>query len=820
MNNGVTATTQSASDNSTKVATTAYTDTAISNLVASAPSTLDTLNELAAALGDDANFSTTVTNSIATKLPLAGGTLTGSVIIQNSSPSLTFSDTNNNPDYQIGNANGTLRFRDTTNASNRMTITSSAVDINVNLDANAGLDVTGNLTVSGTVDGRDVATDGTKLDGIESGATADQSASEILTLIKTVDGAGSGLNADLLDSLDSSSFLQTSSTTQQKNGALRIGGSSAGNGFGIAWSMNGTSAPASVGHNATHNEGFFWHTNSDYGIYRTAGNWSGNYQQLRLDWPTGIVLDGGSAFGLSGVRMDSHLLPNADNTYDIGASGNRFANGHFTNLVSNGGTFTADLTLDNNAFLKIGDGGGQERILIQKADNNISDHLIFYNNTTRVGEIGCEDNTWLRINQETAKNIYTPRYIRADGGFFVDSTAKGINGSGNFIGGTIAGASDYGTLLRSNADDSTTGRLGVGATASNANLVSYVSATGSIPSTALIQTNNSNHALGLWNGSNSASYCGLMLETRTSGASGWLIANEWQSTYHGDLVFRGRSGGTASTERLRIKSDSGRVEIKDGDLRLQNTVSGITNANSSSVLFRTFQTNGQVATTGGIHAQGQSAWGGDLVLSSKAANSTPNDSLTERVRITAEGSVKFIGNGTPGDNVGSNIIVGRNNTASEGGEIAMCRASDNSPYWKFDCFGSNAQPKLRMHRAGSSVFEFNNNGNFFRSGTTTSDRDLKENIQNLTGTSLDKVIQLTPKTFNFKESEGYVAVSKTGFIAQEVVSVIPSLVNGTDGNKDMGVDYDGVVAHLVNCVKELKELNDSLKARIEALEAS
>ena len=49
------------------------------NIVASAPGALDTLNELAAAIGDDANFSTTVTNSIATKLPLAGGTLTGNI---------------------------------------------------------------------------------------------------------------------------------------------------------------------------------------------------------------------------------------------------------------------------------------------------------------------------------------------------------------------------------------------------------------------------------------------------------------------------------------------------------------------------------------------------------------------------------------------------------------------------------------------------------------------------------------------------------------------------------------------------------------------
>jgi len=81
-----------------------YVDTKVAALADSAPAALDTLNELAAALGDDANFSTTVTNSIATKMPLAGGAFTGAV------------------------------------------------------------------TTNSTFDGRDVATDGAKLDGIESGA--------------------------------------------------------------------------------------------------------------------------------------------------------------------------------------------------------------------------------------------------------------------------------------------------------------------------------------------------------------------------------------------------------------------------------------------------------------------------------------------------------------------------------------------------------------------------------------------------------------------------------------------------------------------------
>ena len=60
-------------------ATKKYVDDEVSGLVDSAPGALDTLNELAAALGDDADFSTTITNSIATKLPLAGGTMSGAI---------------------------------------------------------------------------------------------------------------------------------------------------------------------------------------------------------------------------------------------------------------------------------------------------------------------------------------------------------------------------------------------------------------------------------------------------------------------------------------------------------------------------------------------------------------------------------------------------------------------------------------------------------------------------------------------------------------------------------------------------------------------
>lgn len=60
--------TQAATTNDDTLATTAFVQNAIANLVDSAPGTLNTLNELAAALDDDPNFATTVTNNIALKL--------------------------------------------------------------------------------------------------------------------------------------------------------------------------------------------------------------------------------------------------------------------------------------------------------------------------------------------------------------------------------------------------------------------------------------------------------------------------------------------------------------------------------------------------------------------------------------------------------------------------------------------------------------------------------------------------------------------------------------------------------------------------------
>ena len=171
-----TTSTQTAGDSTTRIATTAFVSTAVANLVDSAPATLNTLAELATAIGSNATLSSTLTSSIATKLPLAGGTLTGDLILGDSIKLELGAGTGGDLQlYHDGShsyvtntyASGALKlvsddFR-IENASNRNQLKTgvsgavqlffddgSATGLRLGTTA-AGVDVTGNIAVSGTV---------------------------------------------------------------------------------------------------------------------------------------------------------------------------------------------------------------------------------------------------------------------------------------------------------------------------------------------------------------------------------------------------------------------------------------------------------------------------------------------------------------------------------------------------------------------------------------------------------------------------------------------------------------------------------------------
>lgn len=95
-------------------ATKQYVDNKVANVVNAAPATLDTLNELATALGNDANFSTTVTNSIAGKVAKAGDTMTGLLTLSGVPTANLHAATKQYVDDSITAASPTLALDDLT----------------------------------------------------------------------------------------------------------------------------------------------------------------------------------------------------------------------------------------------------------------------------------------------------------------------------------------------------------------------------------------------------------------------------------------------------------------------------------------------------------------------------------------------------------------------------------------------------------------------------------------------------------------------------------------------------------------------------------
>jgi hypothetical protein len=244
------------------IATKTYADnaatTAVANVIDAAPATLDTLNELAAALGDDANFATTVTDSIATKLNSSAISAFGLTLVDDASAAAarttlglgtaattaasayataaqgTKAD-NALPAASVSTFGGTLiddadaaAARTTlglgtaattassayataaqgTKADNALAASSvSAFGLTLVDDASAAAArTTLGLGTAATTAAADYATAAQGTLATNALPAASYTAADVLTKIKTVDGAGSGLDADLLDGQSSAYF--------------------------------------------------------------------------------------------------------------------------------------------------------------------------------------------------------------------------------------------------------------------------------------------------------------------------------------------------------------------------------------------------------------------------------------------------------------------------------------------------------------------------------------------------------------------------------------------------------------------------------------
>jgi len=265
-------------------------------------------------------------------LPLSGGTLTGTLTLGSN----TINDVEDiylrDKIYHDGDTDTYIQFH----AANQFRVVTGGAE---RFEVNQGTTkVTGNISVSGTVDGRDVAADGTKLDGIASGATNVTNNNQLTNGAGYITSADGG-NADTVDGLQASSFLR-SDTSDTATGELTFNGR-----VNIRGHLD-----------LSDGENLDFGSSDDVRISYNSNNWL--YTNFRTS--EGIIFqDNGS----NKMRLeDSGIFrPESNNTGTIGTSSYYWDNGYFQDFnVSGTINVRGAIDLADNDILRLGSGDDAE----------------------------------------------------------------------------------------------------------------------------------------------------------------------------------------------------------------------------------------------------------------------------------------------------------------------------------------------------------------------------------------------------------------------------------------------------------------------------
>jgi hypothetical protein len=402
----------STGDSDTTAANTAFVQQEIAALVDSSPSALNTLNELAAALGDDANFSTTVTNSIATKLPLAGGTLTGALTsnslikttgdleIASTQPRLILDRSDGSYTWNIYNGDGSGNFPQST----------------FNIANNAGTSVLTALD-SGNV-GIGVTNPGQVLEIHNSNASDYTDFALRGTGHKYVIGVGNDSVATVNDKWylydnDNSAFRIVVGTggnvgigTSNPTGKLHVSGGRAG-----VVSTDSSWGQFRVGNTGDGEVGIAYVTGATESDFLNDGDPACAYKVIMGINPYGA---GTRNFGIgNGTILNYHTIwtesghqePRVDNTYDLGSSTKGFRNVYLSSDLSVGGHIIGD---DNSSYMRINasPGGGGAIYFNGPNRTNYENHIQYMADVHNFGDVdGNPVNTLQVVSDSTLVTV-------------------------------------------------------------------------------------------------------------------------------------------------------------------------------------------------------------------------------------------------------------------------------------------------------------------------------------------------------------------------------------------------------------------------------
>jgi hypothetical protein len=782
--------------NAQDAATKAYVDTSVANLIDSAPGALDTLNELAAALGDDAAFSTTITNSIATKLPLAGGTMSGAIAM-GTSKITGLGDPATNQDA------ATKKYSDDQDAL-KLSLTGGTMSGAIAMGNNK---ITGLGTPTASTD----ATTKTYVDAILGSATAAatsaaNAATSESNAATSETNAGNSASAALASQnaaaasydLFDDRFLGAKSTapTLDNDGNALVVGTiyfNSTSSIMYVWGSGGWQAAGSSVNGTSDRQTY----TASAGQTVFAAAYDAGYIDVYLN---GVKLVAGTDFTAtngtsitlaSGATINDVIDIVAYGTfvladhYDSTASDARYVQQTHTGNVDITGTVVADgLTVestvpalflmetdqtDKNAYVRSSGGFFQIKTINDALDTQKSrlsiDHatgdISFYEDTGTTAKFfwdASAESLGIGTSSPSSPFVVNTSF---DTGYLAQfvNTGTGSDANGVLIKAGVD-ASDYNLRLQNQAGTEilsvkSGGNVGIGTTSPVSNL----------------DVKGSNSRI-RWDLGNAYTYQGA-----TNSAGSAFAAAYYDGSEHRWLI--------ASSTKAMIDS-SGNVGIGTSSLTGGNTILNLSRTGSS------VGCNMQFANThnGAFYVGLAGNTSGDAILHSAdgTAGMAFGTNNTERVRIEAAGNVL----------IGSGAVRRYTDILSVKNASSYTILSERT--------GTGSEGHLIFQNGNGAV------GTIFTNGTatsynTSSDHRLKTDAQPMTGASA-RVLSLKPVNFAWISSGDRV----DGFLAHEAQAVVPEAVTGTkDAMRDEEYEVTAAIAATYD------EDGNELTAAVEAV---